>query len=131
MNDDFNTPEAIAVLGRITTALNRAKADKKPEEVQNLADLLKLLGGILGILQHDPKKWRRDVTITLTGHQLNIEQGNVSVDPHKDEVRKLIADRDAARKAKNWAESDRIRHKLEELGFVPEDGPQGTTWRRK
>jgi cysteinyl-tRNA synthetase len=109
MEDDFATPEAIAVLFDLASEVNRANDPRR-------AGLLKALGGILGLLQRDPTEFL---------------QGGVresSYSPEK--IEQLIADRVAAKKGKNYAEADRIRQELAEAGIVLEDTPQGTVWRR-
>jgi cysteinyl-tRNA synthetase len=108
MNDDFNTPEAVAVLFDLATEVNR---DKSP----NAAGLLKSLGALLGLIQRDPNDFLRgDLPAGWT--VIRIEQS--------------IAARSAAKKAKNFGESDRIRNELLAAGIMLEDGPKGTTWRR-
>ena len=124
MNDDFNTPEAVAVLFDLANALNKSRSGKD-------AALLKSLGFILGLLQRDPVAF---LQARVTGSARVTEKpdiaratGTVSHTPES--IEKLIADRAAARKAKNFAEADRIRKVLEEAGVVLEDDPQVTTWR--
>jgi len=125
MNDDFNTSEAVAVLFDLANELNRSHD-------AGIAKLLKSLGGLLGLLQRDPVAFLQG---GITG-QLNVKaedarlasSGTVSYTPES--IEKLIADRAAARKAKNFAESDRIRKELLDAGIVLEDSAQGTTWRR-
>ena len=102
------------------------------------AALLKLLGGVLGILQRDPVDFlrrRRDVTVMLTGVEAKTGVGNFTVSTPSglpdDQIEKSIEQRNVARNAKNFSESDRIRDKLLAAGIVLEDGPAGTTWRRK
>ncbi|HET9764892.1 MAG TPA: cysteine--tRNA ligase [Casimicrobiaceae bacterium] len=110
MDDDFNTPEAVAVLFDLATEVNRSR-----DAV--LARQLRALGGVLGLLG-------RDASAFLQGAPAS-EVGISSA-----EIEGLIAARNAARAAKNYAESDRIRKSLGERGIVLEDGPGGTTWRR-
>jgi cysteinyl-tRNA synthetase len=137
MDDDFNTPEAIAVLFDIARDLNRAKAEGKNDDVSRIAGALIHLGKVLGLLQDDPDSYLkgkgRNVTIALTGISMTISQGMVGVHivMSDEKIDALIVQRLAARKAKNWAESDRIRDELDQQGIILEDGPQGTTWRRK
>jgi cysteinyl-tRNA synthetase len=105
MDDDFDTPQAFAVLHELRSEVNRTKS-------RELSGLLKALGGTLGLLQADPATFL---------------QGGVKVD-----VDQLIKERDEARKAKNFARSDEIRKMLDAQGIVLEDKPDGTTvWRRK
>ncbi len=114
MDDDFNTPEALAVLFDLARELNRAREEDATQTMQ-LASTLKQLGGILGLLQEDPE------------HYLQSLSGG---GPETDQIDTLIAQRNAARAGKNWAEADRIRNELTAQGIVLEDGPEGTTWRR-
>lgn len=111
MDDDFNTPEAFAVLFDIAKAINKASA----QEANDLAGVLQKLGGVLGILQMDPIEY------------LQSGAGDT------DEVAKiegLIKDRNDARANKNWAAADAARDALNALGVVLEDGAGGTTWRK-
>lgn len=107
MNDDFNTPEALAVLFDLSHALN-----KNPSAV--LADTLRHLAGQLGLLQDNPTAF--------------LQAGLDS--EKKAYVENKIAERIAARSAKDWALADSIRKQLALEGIELEDGPTGTTWRR-
>jgi len=114
MDDDFNTPEAIAVLFELAREINRLR-DSDPQGAGELAGELKDLGEGLGLLQRDPESFFQG------------GDGGISAE----EVEALIEARTEARKNKDWAESDRIRDQLAARGIVLEDGPQGTTWRRE
>ncbi|MEW6613277.1 cysteine--tRNA ligase [Thermithiobacillus tepidarius DSM 3134] len=114
MDDDFNTPEALAVLFELATELNRAKGVDESLAAE-LAGLLKRLGHTLGLLEQDPVAFL---------------QGGAGAVLDVARIEALIAERAAAKKAKNYAEADRIRAMLSEEGIVLEDGAQGTTWRR-
>jgi len=131
MDDDFNTPEALAVLFDLVRDLNRAKSENKIDGAQALADLLRQLGGMLGILQSEPERWFK-VTGTVNVTNAN-DAASISgvVGLSNDEIDALVEKRLAARMAKNWAESDRIRDELKAQGIILEDRPDGTTdWRR-
>jgi cysteinyl-tRNA synthetase len=108
MDDDFNTPEALAVLFELAGSANRGDVVA--------ASRLRALAATLGLLQRDA------VAFLKAG----ASAGGVT----EDEIEALIAARRAARQSKNFAESDRIRDQLIEAGIVLEDGPGGTTWRR-
>ena len=104
MNDDFNTPEAVAVLFELAGEVNRSKSAES-------AGLLKALAGTLGLLQGSPRAYL---------------QGGTSLDEAVIQAR--IDARAAAKKARDFAEADRIRAELAELGIELKDTPQGTTW---
>jgi len=136
MNDDFNTPEAVAVLFELAGEVNRTRS-------QEDARLLKSLAGTLGLLQRDPLAFLQgkapSSVTSRTGTSHISGGGSPHVSGHKtsdsgaytdESVDQLIAARTAARKAKNFAEADRIRKELLDAGIVLEDTPQGTTWRR-
>ncbi|WP_250657982.1 cysteine--tRNA ligase [Alkalimarinus coralli] len=117
MNDDFNTPEALAVMFDLVKELNRAKADSDGR-VGKLAGLLKEFGEILGVLQLDAEAFLK--SSGSFGEDLISEE----------EVEMLIADRVNARNSKDWAESDRIRDYLKDAGIILDDRKEGTVWRR-
>jgi cysteinyl-tRNA synthetase len=115
MDDDFNTPEAIAALQGLATEINKAKGANDWGKASALAAELKKLGGVLGVLYLQPEEFLRKG-----------KSGLADAD-----VERLIAERRAARVAKNFKESDRLRDELTKAGVVLEDKPDGTTaWRR-
>jgi cysteinyl-tRNA synthetase len=111
MNDDFNTPEAIAVLFDLANETNK-------KSLKQGADLLKGLGGILGLLQQDPQQYFQD-DASLGDSAYTSEQ-----------IEDLIQERVTARKEGDYARADEIRKDLFNAGVVLEDNPQGTGWRR-
>jgi cysteinyl-tRNA synthetase len=113
MDDDFNTPEAIAVLQNMTREVNSAKASGELNKAAALGAELRTLGAVLGLVRVNPAQWAR----------LGVTLSDADIDER-------IAARLAARKAKNWAESDRIRDELANAGVILEDKPGGTSWRR-
>ncbi len=115
MDDDFNTPVACAVLFDIARDINKARAHD-PDEAARLGGQLRRLGGLLGILQDDPRTFLRG------DGAAGLEDGQIEA---------LIARRLEARANKNWAESDRIRDELKAQGVILEDGAGGTSWRRE
>jgi len=109
MDDDFNTAEATAVLFDLATQVNRSHSARE-------AGLLKSLGGLLGLIQREPMQF-------LQG---GVSSGELTAD----QIEEKIAQRVAARKARNFAEADRIRDELLKAGVILEDGAGGTKWRR-
>jgi cysteinyl-tRNA synthetase len=125
MDDDFNTPEALAAMQSVARELNVAKAGGDSGRAGVLAAELRQLGSLLGILECEPAAWLATRS-ELTG---GVAEGEGTVDPA--EIERLVQARIAARKARDWAESDRIRDALAARGILLEDGPAGTSWRRK
>ena len=125
MDDDFNTPEAVAVLFELAAEVNRSTS-------RDAAVLLKSLAATLGLLQRDATVFLQSGPVT--GRSATAESDDpvktVGAGPSPDEIQRLIDLRIAARKAKNFAESDRIRKELLDAGIVLEDTPKGTNWRR-
>jgi len=115
MDDDFNTALAVSVLFELATDINKARAGDAGKAA-SLGALLHQLGGILGILQRRAQDF--------------LKAGSTAGDLSNDAIESLIAQRLAARAAKNWTESDRIRDELKDKGVILEDGKGGTTWRR-
>jgi cysteinyl-tRNA synthetase len=118
MDDDFNTPEAIAVLQGLARELNTARAPGGDlHQAKLLAGELRALGSVLGVLRIPPEQWFR----------AGAEAGGLA----DAEIEARVAARVAAKKAKNYPESDRIRDELAAAGVILEDKPGGvTTWRR-
>ncbi len=106
MDEDFGTPEAVAVLFDLASEVNRSHSSE-------LSGLLKALGGVLGLLQADPQQFL---------------QAGVSVDEAT--IQSRIEARAAAKKAKDFAQADAIRQELAAQGIVLKDGAGGTTWER-
>jgi cysteinyl-tRNA synthetase len=107
MDDDFGTPEAIAVLFDLANEINRGRHELAPQ--------LKALGGLLGILQREPQAFL---------------QAGAGTGLSDAEIATRIEARLLARKNKDYAEADRIRSGLLELGVILEDAAGKTTWRR-
>ncbi|MDT8384965.1 MAG: cysteine--tRNA ligase [Gammaproteobacteria bacterium] len=122
MDDDFNTPKAIAVLFELAGEINRMR-NEAPEKAAQLGRTLKHLGGYLGLFTREPEAFLQGETQGGSGAA---GQGLSS-----DEIESLIDQRLQARAHKDWAESDRIRDALAAQGIVLEDGAAGTTWRRE
>jgi cysteinyl-tRNA synthetase len=123
MDDDFNTPEALAVLQTLTREVNSARDNGDVARAAQLAAELKQLGGVLGLLEVEPAQWFR----------LSAEAAGGSARAQLDDaaIEERVAARAAARRARNWAESDRIRDELAAAGVILEDKPGGaTSWRR-
>jgi cysteinyl-tRNA synthetase len=135
MDDDFNTPEAIAVLQNMTREINSAKAAGEQAKAAALGAELRSLGGVLGVTQVDPAEYFKRGSPSIppgTGRVTAEGTARAAGASLSDaEIEQLIADRLAARKAKNWGEADRIRGEFAKAGIVLEDKPDGTTeWRR-
>jgi cysteinyl-tRNA synthetase len=106
MDNDFGTPEAVAVLFELAAEVNRGKSAAT-------AGLLRALGGCLGLLQGDPQRFL---------------QAGATLDEAS--ILQMIEQRAAAKKRKDFAEADRVRQALADQGIVLKDSPAGTTWER-
>ena len=116
MEDDFNTPEALAALFELVREINRART-VEPDRAAALGALLRRLGDLLGILQDDPQAYLRG------GEPGSAGLSDADIDT-------LIERRTQAKKDRDWAQADGIRDQLKEAGIVLEDSAAGTTWRR-
>ena len=126
LDDDFNTPEAFAVLQDLARELNTARAAGRADVAAMLAAELRQLGSLLGVLQVDPEVWFR-----LHAASFDAQPGQA---PTLDEayIQQQIAARLAARKARDFNAADRIREQLAASGVQLEDQPGGRTiWRRE
>ena len=118
MDDDFNTPVALSVLFDLARELNAAK-EAKSEKVKDLVATLRLLGGLLGMLQGDADDFLKSGVVN--GEAINVEL-----------IEQQIQSRLAAKKAKDWSLADKIRDDLKGQGIILEDTPNGlSTWRRE
>lgn len=111
MDDDFNTPGALAVLFDLGHAIQRARLQGDRDQAAGGAALLRELAGTLGLLSRPPLAF--------------LQRGG----DHR-EIEALIAERNEARSRREWARSDALRDQLKDRGVVLEDTPGGTVWRR-
>ena len=113
LNDDLNTPVAIAEVHALAKQLHKASAGEKPV----LKARILAAGNLLGILEQDPQEWL---------------QGGVSEDVISAEaIDALIVQRQDAKLAKDYSRADELRQELLDQGVVLEDSREGTQWRRK
>ncbi|WP_295458892.1 cysteine--tRNA ligase [uncultured Thiodictyon sp.] len=137
MDDDFNTPVALAVLFDLVREINRVR----PQDEAAAAGLgaeLRALGEVLGIVQGDAEAYLQGRGVTQRIEMTAIESITTTapsgftgtLELAGEAIERRMAERLAARKAKQWGEADRIRDELAAAGIVLEDGAGGTTWRR-
>ena len=112
LEDDLNTPKAMAEYFALARALNKSN---DPAEMEALAAQMYAAGDLLGLLSVDPEEWFA---------------GGAVGDMSGDDIEALIAQRNEARAAKDFQKADAIRDQLADAGVIIEDGPGGTTWRR-
>ena len=112
MDDDFNTPEALAVLFDLTRKINREK-NTDIEKANQLGAILIFLADVLGILQASPEDYFK------------------AVGDDAAQIEAMIGERAKAKKERDFEKADQIREALLEKGIVIEDGPEGTSWRKK
>jgi cysteinyl-tRNA synthetase len=114
MDDDFNTPEALAVLFELARQINRLRSQNL-EEAGACAAILRKLATVLGLLQQDPASYLQSIQSIDETLRVKIEQ--------------LVIERVTARKNKDWARADQVRAELIALGVSLEDTAEGTLWR--
>jgi cysteinyl-tRNA synthetase len=135
MDDDFNTPLALSELQQMAKDINVAKAKGDLKTAADLGAEMVHLSEVLGILRQAPDVFLRkaapkrgpEAYSTKVARGTAVPVGAALSDAQIDD---LVRQRTAARKSKDWKESDRIRDELSAQGILLEDGPQGTTWRR-
>ena len=116
LEDDINTPRALAALFDVVRKLNKAS---DPNQRAELGNSVYAAGDLLGFLTHDPERW-------FAGDDAAADDGLSEQD-----IDTLVRQRDEARAAKDFAEADRLRDQLAAAGIVIEDGPDGSRWRRR
>lgn len=130
MDDDFNTPVAIAVLFDLARDLNKSKENETKAAV--LASTLKNLAGVLGILQEDPGGYLKGSAIYAAKNTVKVTQSATTKVLTEEAIEIQIKERLNAKLQKKWDRADKIRDQLKEQGIILEDIPGGkTTWRRK
>jgi cysteinyl-tRNA synthetase len=114
MDDDFNTPEALAVIFDLANQINRLRDEDMAQALQKAA-VLKRLANVLGLLEQDPAEFL---------------QSSAGASDDGADIDAMIVARNQARQDKDWAEADRIRDELDAMGIVLEDKDGKTIWRR-
>ncbi|MDM8545486.1 cysteine--tRNA ligase [Candidatus Venteria ishoeyi] len=118
MDDDFNTPEALAVLFEMAREINKLRTTDMDAAAALGAQLCKL-SSVMGLLENDPEQFLKNASPQTEG------------DLSDEAIEQLIIDRKTARTEKDWAKADSIRGQLDAANVILEDGADGTTWRRK
>jgi cysteinyl-tRNA synthetase len=134
MNDDFNTALAVSELQQLAKEINLAKSAGNAAQAALFAAELVSLASVLGIAQQAPDAFLRKAAAkrSADAHLTHAERiaAQTTMQLSDAQIDDLIAARTAARKAKDWKESDRIRDELSAQGVVLEDAAHATTWRR-
>ncbi|MDE0355119.1 MAG: cysteine--tRNA ligase [Deltaproteobacteria bacterium] len=118
MDDDFNTPRALAVVFEELRAVNRLLDRGETRALDARCNALRTMTGVLGLIQAPPERFLED------RRKAGLARRALS----EDEVRGLIKERNRAREIKDWQQADDIREALKEKGVLLKDGPSGTTW---
>lgn len=125
MNDDFNTAQ---VMGHLNTELHRLNSmrnlTERTDEFLKGVTSFRRVGDVLGLFSQNPDKYFKKMGASYL-------HGYISFIPSEVEIKKLIKERDEARKEKRWKDGDRIRDELNQKGIILEDSPQGTKWKIK
>ncbi|MBV52716.1 MAG: cysteine--tRNA ligase [Coxiellaceae bacterium] len=113
MSDDFNTPQAFAVLFDVARDINRLRQKEDITQAKRLVSILRSCGALLGILQDNAESF--------------LQSGSKSLD--SEAIDQLVHARDIARAQKDWQQADALRQQLDDIGVVLEDTAEGTQWR--
>jgi len=117
MGDDFNTAQAIGHLNTELHHLNSIRS-KSSEFLKGVANIRKI-GDVLGLFGQNPNEYfEREKSVGLA-----------SIGISEDEIKRLINEREKARREKRWKDGDKIRDELSQKGIILEDSPQGTVWK--
>jgi cysteinyl-tRNA synthetase len=131
LDDDLNTPMALAVLQNMRTNFNkRLERWASIETRKKIRAAFREFGAVLGLFQLESEHWQFGKTVSLTGIEAAVSVGQVSV-LKTEEIERLIGERLEARRKKDFAKADEIRKSLEAQGIIIEDKPDGTSrWKR-